>query len=344
MKNILIIFIFCLSAGGCVHKPDQRGLDKLLENSLPGWTNKLTQIVVSDIFTPPVSSRIYAYTSIAAYEALRPAYKSYPSYAGRLNGLTPLATPNDLTKYNFHVASMIAFLTVAQKLVFNGAAIQDMEKDFISQLDSLHIDAALRDSSIAYGLVVAGHILAWSATDGYLQRTSMPAYIVTKEPGRWQPTPPNYADAVETNWKTLRPLVMGSCSQFKPPPPTKYDTSAGSAFYKQAYYVYTAVKNPLPEDSATAWYWDDNPNTSVTDGHITYFQQKNITGWALDAHCLFCVTKRKVRCNQNCFCSCQKRPYPCMMHSFPVGMPNTHTITSGRKPSSIDTSIKTGCH
>jgi hypothetical protein len=70
-------------------------------------------------------------------------------------------------------------------------------------------------------------------------------------------------------------LVLDSVSQFRPAAPIKYDTTKGSAFYKEAYQVYEAIVKPNAGDSATAWYWDDNPNTSITDGHITYFLQKN---------------------------------------------------------------------
>ena len=31
----------------------------------------LTQVIIYDVFTPPVASRIYAYTSLASYEAAR---------------------------------------------------------------------------------------------------------------------------------------------------------------------------------------------------------------------------------------------------------------------------------
>ena len=35
---------------------------------------RITDIIRHDIFAPPVSSRIYAYSAVAAYEALAPGY------------------------------------------------------------------------------------------------------------------------------------------------------------------------------------------------------------------------------------------------------------------------------
>ncbi len=253
MKQLAIIFCCWFIFSGCKREADSNTINAFCAKQLPEWNSKLTQVIISDIFTPPVCSRIYAYTNIAAYEALRQGYKNYPSYAGKLNGLETLPQPKTETAYNYTIAAIIALTTAAQKLVFNADAIKQMENDFLKQLDSINVNKKLLDSSISYGRRVG----------------------VTKEEGRWQPTPPNYADATETNWKMLRPLVLKSCSQFRPPPPTTYDTSKNSAFYKEAYQVYEAVKNPKEGDSAIAWYWDDNPNTSVTDGHVTYFQQKN---------------------------------------------------------------------
>jgi hypothetical protein len=282
VKQLFTVICFWFILSGCKEEADPDVINSFCAQQLPEWNSKLTHVIISDIFTPPVCSRIYAYSNIAAYEALRQGYKNYPSYAGKLNGLQAVpqpayqqAEPEQQAAYNFTISGIIAFTTVAQKLVFNKDAIKEMEDEFLEQLGSMNVHEKLLNNSISYGRQVGNHILAWAAKDGYLERNSLPAYIVTKEEGRWQPTPPNYADAVETNWKCLRPMVLDSCSQFRPLPPTKYDTTKNSAFYKEAFQVYEAVKNPKDGDSAIAWYWDDNPNTSVTDGHVTYFQQKN---------------------------------------------------------------------
>lgn len=278
MKKLCIVLtsFFLFGFFGCRQKGDPEALKRFCENQLGDWNAKLTSVVITDIFTPVQCSRIYAYPNIAAYEALLPQYPGHPSYAGRLNGLQALPQPNDAKeKYCFPVSSVIAFTTVARKLVYNGDAIADMEKKFLEQLDEMGMDEDLLKSSADYGRTVGEHINAWAAADGYLQRNALAAYTVTREPGRYQPTPPNYVDAVESNWLTIRPFVLDSASQFRPPAPLKYDTAKGSAFYKEAYRVYEAVIAPAPEDSAIAWYWDDNPNTSITNGHITYFQQKN---------------------------------------------------------------------
>src|SRR5215210_490793 len=92
IKTFLVV-AGCLSVlffTACRHKTDQEALSRFCNNQLPQWNDNLTQVIISDIFTPAVCSRIFAYTNIAAYEALRPGYKNYQSYAGKLNGLNAL--------------------------------------------------------------------------------------------------------------------------------------------------------------------------------------------------------------------------------------------------------------
>jgi membrane-associated phospholipid phosphatase len=111
-------------------------------------------------------------------------------------------------------------------------------------------------------------------SDGYIQRNANPAYFVTSDPGNWQPTPPDYTDAVEPNWGTLRPFTMDSSSLFRPLLSFKFDTLTTSDYYKEAMIVYNAVNHLTSKDTLIARYWDCNPNVSVTAGHITYFQHQ----------------------------------------------------------------------
>src|SRR5688500_547185 len=95
MKKIILIlycFIFFIFPA-CRQKADPEVLKHFCENQLGDWNAKLTNVVITDIFSPTQCSRIYAYPNIAAYEALRPQYPGYYSYAGKLNGLRPIPQP-----------------------------------------------------------------------------------------------------------------------------------------------------------------------------------------------------------------------------------------------------------
>ena len=56
----------------------------------------LTDIIVYDIFSPPVASRVYLYPAIAAYQAMQLANEeTYASLSGQVKGLEPLTKPTN---------------------------------------------------------------------------------------------------------------------------------------------------------------------------------------------------------------------------------------------------------
>lgn len=79
---------------------------------------KLTDVIVHDIFSPPVASRIYAYPNIAAFEALVNDYPEYQSLDGQLYGLKNIPQPEEGKEYCYPLASIHAFLIVGKALIF----------------------------------------------------------------------------------------------------------------------------------------------------------------------------------------------------------------------------------
>ena len=89
----------------------------------PSWLHDVmgtyTNILVHDIFSPPVASRNYAYTSIAAYEAARHINPDYVSLGGHLNGLSPVPEPEKGKEYCYELAAIKAMLTTGKKFIFS---------------------------------------------------------------------------------------------------------------------------------------------------------------------------------------------------------------------------------
>src|SRR5690606_3531032 len=73
---------------------------------------QVTDVIIYDIFSPPVASRIYVYMAIAAYEAAIHANPQYVSLAGQVKGLKPVPAPDPNEDYCFPLASVEAALTV----------------------------------------------------------------------------------------------------------------------------------------------------------------------------------------------------------------------------------------
>jgi len=128
------------------------------------------------------------------------------------------------------LASVVAFLTVAEALVFAPARVAEYRDSVVDNMRARGVPNRVVKRSVEYGQQVAKHVLAWAATDKLKQARALPRFEVRREPGRWVPTPPAYMDALEPNWQTLRPFVMDSANSFRPPVPQSYAMRAGSEF------------------------------------------------------------------------------------------------------------------
>lgn len=234
---------------------------------------QLTNVIIHDIFKPPVASRIYAYSYLAAYEALVPGYPDYQSLSGQLNDFGDSPKPVAGEEYCYPLASAKAFAVVGRTLTFSGDMWDKFEKNFFKKYEDMGIPDDVMERSIAYGEQVAGHIIDYSSKDNYKKIRGF-RYTVTNEPGTWVPTPPAYADACEPMWNTVRPFTLDSVRQFVCPPPAKYDLSENSQFMKLTREVYEIGKNLTEEQRTTAYFWDDNAFVTNVVGHVMFANKK----------------------------------------------------------------------
>jgi hypothetical protein len=235
---------------------------------------QLTDVIVYDIFSPPQASRVYAYSSVAAYEVMRQGRPEYRTLAGQLNGLTPVPAPEG--EISAPLAGVHAFMTVGRALTFSQARMDSLRAAADDAFRKRGLPAPVVARSIAYGEQVAAHVLAWAGQDRFKQSRGYPKFSVTAAAGRWVPTPPAYMDAVEPNWGMLRPFVLDTASQFRPEPPHPYDTAQGSAFMREAREVYDVRATLTAEQREITAFWDCNPYVMQVQGH-TMFALKKMT-------------------------------------------------------------------
>jgi len=128
---------------------------------------------------------------------------------------------------------------------------------------------------VAYAEEVGKAILAWSKKDNYAQTRTAPKYTVMDTPGRWLPTPPMYAQALEPNWREIRTMVMDSANQFTPPPPPPFDISnKQSKYYQEVMAVKNAGDSLTDEQKHIAEFWDDLGTRLNVSGHIEFLTKK----------------------------------------------------------------------
>ncbi len=243
--------------------------------------DKLTSVIVHDIFSPPVASRIYAYSNIAAFEVIAKYDKSYITLNGQVKDLSPIPNPTT-EEVNAKIAAIVAYLEIGKDLIFS-------EDKIIAYRDSLYtswkrINKNEFNASKEYGMLVAAHIKNWMDKDNYKETRTMPKFTVFAEnETRWQPTPPSYMDGIEPHWSKIRTFVIDSAEQFKPIPHPKYDMNKDSKFHDELMEVYelgggVLAENRNPEHVEIAKFWDCNPYVSTTKGHLMFATKKITPG------------------------------------------------------------------
>lgn len=277
---ILLFFILIVGFYSCDKKSTPITIER---EDYHNAIDKLTEVMVHDIFSPPVASRLYVYPNIAAYEALNQKSEKYQSLATQLKGLKPLKTSvkkNEML--NLNLAALIAHYEVSKELVFS----KKMITSYSDSLYEIWEDKNKDEFEVAknYGIEISNQIIEWMDKDGYKETRTMPDFnIYTDDPSRWQPTPPAYMKGIEPHWNKLRPFVLDSASQFQPIEPPKFSLEPESEFYQELMSVYNIneeirAKGNESEEIAIARFWDCNPFVSVNKGHFMFAEKKITPG------------------------------------------------------------------
>jgi hypothetical protein len=266
--------LFCVVFFSCSSDENEWKFKVERADFLHRSVKQVTDVIVHDIFSPPVAARIYAYMSVAGYEAAIPQDKRYVTLAGQLTGLEPVPQPADGEEYCFQLASVQAMLKVGRTLVFSEDKMDVFYEKIMQEFKDTDIPDDVFERSIAYGSQVADHIVAWSGKDNYKQSRSFPKYSILDDPATWKPTPPAYMDAIEPHWNKIRTFGIDSAGQFKPKAPTAFSIEKESPFYKEALEVYNIGKNLTEDQREIASFWDCNPFVMNVKGHVMFATKK----------------------------------------------------------------------
>ncbi|MEO5943202.1 MAG: vanadium-dependent haloperoxidase [Ferruginibacter sp.] len=263
LAGAFVFFSSCKQKGTDYKKVMQ---DPLLYNDV---VHKLNYVIIYDIFTPPVASRVFAYANLAAYEVLASEGTHFSSLQGKVTGLNNIPTPAPGANIDYPFASLIALIKVGNELTFSGDTMKLLADSVKALAQENGMPDDMYQTSIKYGSQVADSIIAWGKKDNY-GKTRGKKFTVSDVEGHWSPTPPGYFSAVEPLWSTIRCMVMDSANMFPPPPPPVFSKDTSSAFYKMAKDVMLTV-NTL--DSTKKWianFWDCNSFKLHSEGHAMF--------------------------------------------------------------------------
>jgi membrane-associated phospholipid phosphatase len=274
----LVLFILVSAVGGCntagTKPPKKEMLVMDTATLLHTVGEKITDVIILDVFNPPVSSRIYAYTSLAGYEALRLADKNAMSIAQSLHGFETLPFADDNKSHDYPLAAVEAMLSVAEKLTFSADTFTSFRQQIIAQYSAAGVSKQVIQNSTVFGKSVAAVILQRAEKDQYKETRAMEKYLLKKSENKWQPTPPEYNDAAEPNWRHILPLALDSAHQYRKKPSVSYSNNQASAYYQEVMEVYKLGDGHDTSLHSIAWFWDDNPFVTGYSGHLTNSKKK----------------------------------------------------------------------
>ena len=229
----------------------------------------LSMVMMHDVVNPPAASRFYTYAMMGAYEIVSQNSKTMPALTSLVKNYKAVRVNVAGKKYDHRIAAVYCILETGKRMLPSGFMLEKQEEKFIQQLKKNRVSQAMIDESIAVADLVADEIIAYAKTDGYGKLSAKLRYTPLKGDGYWYPTPPAYMEAVEPNWKTIRPMLIDSCNQFPPAIPIAFSTDSNSVFYKMAKEVYDISKALTADQLQIASFWDCNPFVVATSGHMS---------------------------------------------------------------------------
>src|SRR6476661_478306 len=119
MRSILIIFIILITFY-------KHGIAQQWQTDaypLHRAQQSLTDVIVHDIFSPPVAARIYTYTSMAAYEVACKTNKKYHSLYNQVKDFPEIPPPAQQVITS--LAAVYAYMLIGKQLVYSEADLQD---------------------------------------------------------------------------------------------------------------------------------------------------------------------------------------------------------------------------
>ncbi|GAB3017661.1 hypothetical protein GCM10027185_12780 [Spirosoma pulveris] len=224
--------------------------------------------MIHDVVNPPAASRFYTYCLLGAHEIVARHQKAVVSPTTFVRSLREANL--DIPKAdNYQIAALYCILETGRLILPSGYMLEEEEKKLLDQLRAEKYPESVIQQSVSVAQEMAKKILTYAAADNYRNLSARTRYRPNKADGFWYPTPPAYIEAIEPHWRIIRPVMIDSCSQFRPKPPVAFSKDTTSEFYKLALEVYQVGNRLTDEQRFIASYWDCNPFAVNTSGHMS---------------------------------------------------------------------------
>jgi len=230
----------------------------------------ITEVMVTDVASPPAAARFYAYSTLAANLAWDQAnmIPIEESLISKSNHYIPSIT-DDTGNINPHFVATYSMLEVGKQLMPSGKLLSYKQENLIDLfIKSKWIPKKQLDQNLNFARSVAMQILTIAYNDNYNRLSTLTRYSPKNKEGYWYPTPPAYMGAIEPEWRTIAPFFIQNLSLYKPKPPAPFSLDQGSSFRLQLEEVYHVTSNLEEESKLIANFWDCNPFMVQYSGHM----------------------------------------------------------------------------
>lgn len=264
MKRILIVVLLFLETGARAQKVKESMLTAEVRPALYATT----MVMVHDVVNPPAAGRYYAYMMLAAYDlvASHDAAMVSPGAFIQHYPVDSLRAGGD-----YRIAAVYAILETGRQMLPSGYLLEKEETQFLGKLRGWGVPQRVVNASEAAARSAVQKVIGFSRGDRYNLLSAKLRYTPFKTDSAWYPTPPSYMEAVEPNWRIIRPMIIESADQFIPPRLTPFSKDTGSDFYRLAMEVYRISKDTGARslyERTIAGFWDCNPFAITTSGHM----------------------------------------------------------------------------
>ncbi|KYP14758.1 vanadium-dependent haloperoxidase [Flavihumibacter sp. CACIAM 22H1] len=241
---------------------------KKYEQELQPAVFSLTMVMMHDVINPPAAARFYTYCTLGAYDLLSKFNKNLAPPSASFRRYTNFAGELDKKKLDPGFTAIYSIYLSGISFLPSGFMLEQQLADFEAKYRLKGMpDATLQYSKEVAKKIVA-HVMEFSKKDNYNKLSTKLRYSPSKGEGNWYPTPPAYMEAVEPNWKIIRPMLLDSGEQCKPKPPIAFSKDSSSPFHQMALEVYRVGNSATREQKEIAAFWDCNPFAITSSGHM----------------------------------------------------------------------------
>ncbi|MCJ8209832.1 vanadium-dependent haloperoxidase [Mucilaginibacter sp. RS28] len=270
--KILKIAAFALLVNAATFAKNKPAAPGYLDLAIP--VNAINMVMIHDVVAPPVAARYYAYAMMSAYQIISDHNRAIPALNSFVKKYPAVKLTDESKDADYQIAAVYSIFETAKNLLPSGYTLEDNEKDYLQLLRKNGVKEDRIEKAVKLAEKASATVVNFSKADNYGKLSARLRYTPKQGEGYWYPTPPAYMDAVEPNWNTITPLVIDSCSQFKPIPPIPFSKDSTSKFYKLAKEVRDVSIHPSQEQLNIASFWDCNPFAVTTSGHMSIGYKK----------------------------------------------------------------------